>query len=97
MATGVFIDKAMKSAEEEVDIKIAESLAAAFGLTTCQEKGREYHGSGNGPGPWQSCLRPESSLYVDDVSMWRIVPNRTHTVRYAGGGDYSDAGKEGRE
>jgi hypothetical protein len=38
VATGVFIDKAMKTAEEEVNFKIAEGLALAFGLTGFEEE-----------------------------------------------------------
>jgi len=41
VATGVFIDKAMKSADQEVDIKIAENLATAFGLTGLKERDKE--------------------------------------------------------
>jgi hypothetical protein len=41
MATGVFINKAMQTAEEESNLRIAEGLAAAFGLTGLENANEE--------------------------------------------------------
>jgi hypothetical protein len=41
LVTGVFINKAMQTAEEESNLRIAEGLAAAFGLTGLEKANEE--------------------------------------------------------